>query len=315
MKVSKVENLTEFLLEVKEKMAQIVYSNDPDISSINAYISKHPGKLIRSKIIQIFGSHLGIKKVKMLELATASELIHLSTLIHDDIIDEADLRRGNKTIIRKWGLKQALLYGDYLYTKTFSTLNSLDNQKIAKRLIDCAEELIEGEFIQIKYHQQEVPSLSKYMEIVDKKTGALFKGMLECIGLELNFNVKKLLKLGELGREFGFAFQLNDDLADFQEEKITGKESFKDLSEGKYTFPIISSIKNMPELEQKNLFYAIDSKNYDFVYKKLVEFEGFKSARQARDSSVQKCIKYSKDLIGLDDSEFVTEYLTTLLKA
>ena len=116
MKVSKDENLTEFLLEVKEKMAQIVNSNDPDISSINAYIFKHPGKLIRSKIIQIFGSHLGIRKIKMLELATASELIHLSTLIHDDIIDEADLRRGNETIIKKWGLKQALLYGCLLYT-------------------------------------------------------------------------------------------------------------------------------------------------------------------------------------------------------
>ena len=244
MKVSKDENLTEFLLEVKEKMAQIVNSNDPDISSINAYIFEHPGKLIRSKIIQIFGTHLGIKKVKMLELATASELIHLSTLIHDDIIDEADLRRGNETIIKKWGLKQALLYGDYLYTKTFSTLNSLDNQKIAKRLIDCAEELIEGEFIQIKYHQQDVPSLSNYMEIVDKKTGALFKGMLECIGLELNFSVNQLLKLGELGREFGFAFQLNDDLADFQEERVTGKESFKDLSEGRPFDHFIDGLKD-----------------------------------------------------------------------
>ena len=144
------QNLTEFLLEVKAKMANISTSQNDEINDINKYVLNNTGKFIRSKIIYLYGLEIGVKKPKLVELASAAELIHLSTLIHDDIIDEADLRRDMPTVVKKWGIKKAILYGDFLYTKTFQGLNSLENTDIADVLINCAEALIEGEFNQLK---------------------------------------------------------------------------------------------------------------------------------------------------------------------
>ena len=110
------QNLTEFLLEVKAKMANITTSENYEINDINQYVLKNSGKFIRSKIIYLYGSEIGVTKQKLIELASAAELIHLSTLIHDDIIDEADLRRDMPTEVKIWGVKKALLYGDFLYT-------------------------------------------------------------------------------------------------------------------------------------------------------------------------------------------------------
>ena len=98
------QNLTEFLLEVKAKMANITTSENYEINDINQYVLKNSGKFIRSKIIYLYGSEIGFTKHKLIELASAAELIHLSTLIHDDIIDEADLRRDMPTVVKKWGI-------------------------------------------------------------------------------------------------------------------------------------------------------------------------------------------------------------------
>ena len=134
------QNLTEFLQDVKLKMANITFSKDADINEISDFLNESHGKFIRSQVIYLYGSKLGIKKEGLIELAAASELIHLSTLIHDDIIDEADLRRNKPTVVKKWGLKKAILYGDYLYTKTFKTLNDSYTFQI---LIICLNKYID----------------------------------------------------------------------------------------------------------------------------------------------------------------------------
>ena len=135
MSFHEVENLTEFLDEVKLKMLNITGSSNKNIIEISDYVLANPGKFIRTQLVFIYGSVIDIEKKKLIELAAAAELIHLSTLIHDDIIDEAKIRRNKPTVIAKWGLKKAILYGDFLYTKTFQALNSLENTQIAEVLI------------------------------------------------------------------------------------------------------------------------------------------------------------------------------------
>ena len=179
------QNLTEFLLEVKAKMANITTSENIEINNINEYVLKNSGKFIRSKIIYLYGSEIGVRNQKLIELASAAELIHLSTLIHDDIIDEADLRRDMPTVVKKWGVKKAILYGDFLYTKTFQGLNSFDNTAIANVLINCAEALIEGEFNQLKIKDNSTFSKQDYFDVIEKKTAVLFSGVLVCLGLSL----------------------------------------------------------------------------------------------------------------------------------
>ena len=114
------QNLTEFLLEVKAKMANITTSENIEINNINEYVLKNSGKFIRSKIIYLYGSEIGVRNQKLIELASAAELIHLSTLIHDDIIDEADLKRDMPTVVKKWGSKKSNTLWRFSVYKNFS---------------------------------------------------------------------------------------------------------------------------------------------------------------------------------------------------
>lgn len=221
------QNLTEFLLEVKAKMANITLSENEAINEITSYVLSNTGKFIRSKIIFLYGSEIGVKKPKLIELASAAELIHLSTLVHDDIIDEADIRRNKPTVVNKWGIKKAILYGDFLYTKTFQALNSLENIAISNELIKCAENLIDGEFNQIRIRNNNTVCTEQYYDVIEKKTAVLFSGILKCIGIEKKLDKSDLELLKQLGLSFGRAFQINDDLSDFNTSEITGKAEFK----------------------------------------------------------------------------------------
>ena len=313
MSFHEVENLTEFLDEVKLKMLNITGSSNKNIIEISDYVLANPGKFIRTQLVFIYGSVIDIEKKKLIELAAAAELIHLSTLIHDDIIDEAKIRRNKPTVIAKWGLKKAILYGDFLYTKTFQALNSLENTQIAEVLISCAEQLIEGEFIQL----QNISDKSKedYFKVIEKKTAILFSGILECLGIHGKLVKEKILSLKKLGLNFGNAFQLNDDLADFFDQLNSGKEKFKDLNEGKITYPIIITMSRADKDLKNNISKLIEEKKFDAVFDEIEKNDGFNLTRLERDKAINNCIEYTKTLFKLDNVELMESFLKNSLKA
>ena len=309
------QNLTEFLLEVKAKMANITTSENYEINDINQYVLKNSGKFIRSKIIYLYGSEIGVTKHKLIELASAAELIHLSTLIHDDIIDEADLRRDMPTVVKKWGIKKAILYGDFLYTKTFQGLNSFDNTAIADVLINCAESLIEGEFNQLKIKDNCTFSMQDYFDVIEKKTAVLFSGVLKCLGIEAKLSEQEIKELENLGLAFGRAFQINDDLSDFEDSKITGKAEFKDLSEGKLTLPMIFLLESLEEDKQKEVFKTVENRDF-FKLKTTLQNSGcFEKARHERQEAINRCIEYTERFIKLEKLNEIKIFLNSLLVA
>ncbi|URQ63364.1 polyprenyl synthetase family protein [SAR86 cluster bacterium] len=313
MSFHEVENLTEFLDEVKLKMLNITGSSNKNIIEISDYVLANPGKFIRTQLVFIYGSVIDIEKKKLIELAAAAELIHLSTLIHDDIIDEAKIRRNKPTVIAKWGLKKAILYGDFLYTKTFQALNSLENTQIAEVLISCAEQLIEGEFIQL----QNISDKNKedYFKVIEKKTAILFSGILECLGIHGKLVKEKISSLKKLGLNFGNAFQLNDDLADFFDQLNSGKEKFKDLNEGKITYPIIITMSRADKDSRNNISKLIEEKKFDAVFDEIEKNDGFNLTRLERDKAINNCIEYTKTLFKLDNVELMESFLKNSLKA
>ena len=314
MPIIEEQNLTEFLAEVKLNMENITESDQQDIQEINNYIFKASGKFIRSKLIYIYGTYLSVTKNDLLELSSATELIHLSTLIHDDIIDDASLRRGKKTIFKKWGVTKALLYGDYLYTKTFSSLNSLQNQKIANILINCAEKLIEGEFKQLRNIGNLNIGFKDYREVVNNKTAVLFSGILKSIATYATLNKEKIKVLSDLGQEFGYAFQLNDDLADFYDID-SGKSAFQDLSENKYTYPLIVALNDSTDSQRRNIIRLINLKEFKQVKLEIERYDGFNKARVERDTAVEKCIKMSRSLIRDKNLQYAENFLISTLKS
>ena len=309
------QNLTEFLLEVKAKMANITTSENYEINDINQYVLKNSGKFIRSKIIYLYGSEIGVTKHKLIELASAAELIHLSTLIHDDIIDEADLRRDMPTVVKKWGIKKAILYGDFLYTKTFQGLNSFDNTAIADVLINCAEALIEGEFNQLKIKDNCTFSMQDYFDVIEKKTAVLFSGVLKCLGIEAKLSEQEIIELEHLGLTFGRAFQINDDLSDFEDSKITGKAEFKDLSEGKLTLPMIFLLESLEEDKQKEVLKTVENRDFLKLKTTLQNSGCFEKARHERQEAINHCIEYTERFIKLEKLNEIKKFLNSLLVA
>ena len=309
------QNLTEFLLEVKAKMANITTSENYEINDINQYVLKNSGKFIRSKIIYLYGSEIGVTKHKLIELASAAELIHLSTLIHDDIIDEADLRRDMPTVVKKWGIKKAILYGDFLYTKTFQGLNSFDNTAIADVLINCAEALIEGEFNQLKIKDNCTFSMQDYFDVIEKKTAVLFSGVLKCLGIEAKLSEQEIIELEHLGLAFGRAFQINDDLSDFEDSKITGKAEFKDLSEGKLTLPMIFLLESLEEDKQKEVLKTVENRDFLKLKTTLQNSGCFEKARHERQIAINHCIEYTERFIKLEKLNEIKIFLNSLLIA
>ena len=309
------QNLTEFLLEVKAKMANITTSENYEINDINQYVLKNSGKFIRSKIIYLYGSEIGVTKHKLIELASAAELIHLSTLIHDDIIDEADLRRDMPTVVKKWGIKKAILYGDFLYTKTFQGLNSFDNTAIADVLINCAEALIEGEFNQLKIKDNCTFSMQDYFDVIEKKTAILFSGVLKCLGIEAKLSEQEIIELEHLGLAFGRAFQINDDLSDFEDSKITGKAEFKDLSEGKLTLPMIFLLESLEEDKQKEVLKTVENRDFLKLKTTLQNSGCFEKARHERQEAINHCIEYTERFIKLEKLNEIKIFLNSLLIA
>ena len=314
MPIFEEQNLTEFLDEVKLNMENITDSHEEDIQEINDYIFQSSGKFIRSKLIFIYGTFLEVDRKDLVELSSATELIHLSTLIHDDIIDDAPIRRGKKTIFKKWGVTKALLYGDYLYTKTFSSLNSLQNQKIASILIQCAEKLIEGEFKQVKNIGNLNVSISDYQIVINNKTAVLFSGILESIAIYAKLDKHQVMILKDLGQEFGYAFQLNDDLSDFVNAE-SGKKTFKDLSENKYTFPLIVVLNNSVASKKEKIIKLIHAGDYQSVKKEIEKDDGFKKTRSERDTAIQNCIKMTKKLLADENLQYAENFLISTLKS
>ena len=314
MPIFEEQNLTEFLAEVKLNMENITDSHEEDIQEINDYIFQSSGKFIRSKLIFIYGTFLEVDRKDLVELSSATELIHLSTLIHDDIIDDAPIRRGKKTIFKKWGVTKALLYGDYLYTKTFSSLNSLQNQKIASILIQCAEKLIEGEFKQLKNIGNLNVAISDYQIVINNKTAVLFSGILESIAIYAKLDKHQVMILKDLGQEFGYAFQLNDDLSDFVNAE-SGKKTFKDLSENKYTFPLIVVLNNSVASKKEKIIKLIHAGDFQSVKKEIEKDDGFKKTRSERDKAIQNCIKMTKKLLADENLQYAENFLISTLKS
>ena len=314
MPIFEEQNLTEFLDEVKLNMENITDSHEEDIQEINDYIFQSSGKFIRSKLIFIYGTFLEVDRKDLVELSSATELIHLSTLIHDDIIDDAPIRRGKKTIFKKWGVTKALLYGDYLYTKTFSSLNSLQNQKIASILIQCAEKLIEGEFKQLNNIGNLNVSISDYQIVINNKTAVLFSGILESIAIYAKLDKHRVMILKDLGQEFGYAFQLNEDLSDFVNAE-SGKKTFKDLSENKYTFPLIVVLNNSAASKKEKIIKLIHAGDYQSVKKEIEEDDGFNKTRIERDTAIQNCIKMTKKLLADENLQYAENFLISTLKS
>ena len=239
--------------EVSQRIKFKLASEINLIHKMTEYHTKSGGKRIRPLLTLASAKMCGYKNGNRdINLAACIELIHNATLLHDDVIDNSDLRRGNKTANSIWGNQSSILVGDYLFSRCFEMMVEDGSQEILKLLSSTSSKIAQGEVLQLE-HKGDIELIEEtYFNIINMKTATLFAAATRvgaCLG---NKNRKEKDALESYGKNLGLAFQIADDALDyFSTKKVFGKEIGKDFYEGKTTMPLII-IFQRANLEEKN---------------------------------------------------------------
>jgi len=228
------------LEKVEAEFARHVESRVALIPEMGRYIQNSGGKRVRPALLLMAARLAGYSGDRGVLYASVVEFIHTATLVHDDIIDEADTRRGRLSVHSRWGNDITVLLGDYLYIKSMALALTQDSLEIIRLLCDVTLKMIEGEIYQLTKQGDVDIVEDEHYEIIRRKTAYLFSGCAEIGGLLGGCTAEQAAALRDYGMELGLAFQIVDDLLDYTaDQQALGKPIGGDLREGKVTLPVI----------------------------------------------------------------------------
>jgi octaprenyl-diphosphate synthase len=234
------EPIRDDLREVEREFAKHVQSQVALIPTIGDYIRNGGGKRIRPAVLLMAARMAGYTGERAVLYASVLEFIHTATLVHDDIIDESQLRRGREAVHTRWGNHVTVLFGDFLYLKSMSLALTQDDLTIIRLLCDVTLRIVEGEIYQLTKNGDVELTEAEHFEIVQSKTAYLFAGCARIGGMLGPITRDQQEALWQYGLNIGMAFQIVDDLLDFTGEEVAlGKPVGGDLREGKLTLPVI----------------------------------------------------------------------------
>ena len=248
------------LILVEERITSKLASNVDLVNKMAEYHLKTGGKRLRSLLTLASAKLCGyIKGGRDINLAACVELIHAATLMHDDVIDNADIRRGKKTINKIWGNQSSILVGDYLLSRCFEMMVEDGNLEILKLLSSTSSEIAQGEVLQLQ-HKGEIDILEEtYLKIISSKTASLFAASTKVGPILADKDLKCKEALEFYGKNLGLTFQIADDALDYNSElKVFGKKIGNDFFEGKVTLPIILLYQKVNDKDKNNLKTLFD---------------------------------------------------------
>ncbi len=260
---SEIEKVDDF---IKDKLSSHVEL----IGEMASYLFKSGGKRLRPLLTIASSSLFGYQGDRHIKLAACVELIHNATLLHDDVIDKSDFRRGNKTNNNIWGNKNSILTGDYLLSRCFEIMVEDGSLEVLKLLSSVSSEIAQGEILQLQ-HEKEIETLEKtYLEIIGAKTSSLFAAAMRVGGCINDRSKNEKEALTSFGANFGISFQITDDILDYYSNSTSfGKSIGNDFHEGKITLPMIMLYQKSNDGERlilKNMFIekerTIEQLNY-----------------------------------------------------
>jgi len=264
-------SVDEKLVLVEEKIKSKINSEVSLVQKMTDYHIQTGGKRLRALLT------LGSAKLcryskggRDINLAACVELIHAATLMHDDVLDASDIRRGEKTLHSIWGNQSSILVGDYLLSRCFEMMVEDGNLEILKLLSSTSAKIVQGEILQLQ-HKSEVDMLEEtYLKIISSKTAALFAAATKVGAIISNAENKEKDALDFYGKNLGLTFQIADDTLDYSSDlKLFGKKIGKDFFEGKITLPIIILFQKINSLEKEkidNFFKQKTRSDSDFLH-------------------------------------------------
>ncbi|HKJ69836.1 MAG TPA: polyprenyl synthetase family protein [bacterium] len=242
------------------------------INKIASYITRQRSKKIRPILVLISSRLCGEPTQNTYQAAVLMELLHTATLIHDDVVDDADIRRGLPSINAVWKNKISVLMGDYLFSKALINMIKLRDFNALQLLSDTAERLSSGEILQIEKARSSGMNEDIYYEMIRDKTASLISAACELGAITVTDESEQIQALSEYGENLGMAFQIKDDLFEFEGKKsIIGKPVGKDVKENIITLPVLHTIKQLPEKESKKMLQIMRRGPKNKQVKEIVE--------------------------------------------
>jgi octaprenyl-diphosphate synthase len=234
------------------------------INQIAEHIIGGGGKRLRPMLVLLAAQAAGYRGNDEALLAAIVEFIHTATLLHDDVVDESDLRRGRKTANALWGNAASVLVGDFLYSRSFQMMVEADDMRVMRLLADTTNRIAEGEVLQLlNVHNPNVDEAA-YLRVIERKTAVLFSAATQLGGMLAGVPDAQERALADYGMNLGFAFQIADDVLDYVSDAGTlGKNIGDDLAEGKATLPLIYAIERASASQAASLKRAIESGGLD----------------------------------------------------
>ena len=288
-------------------LKKVTTTEIPLINTLSSHMIDSGGKRIRPIIVFLISKIMSNEK-KVIESAAIIELIHAATLLHDDVVDQSDVRHNINTANKLWGNDSAVLVGDFLYSRAFELIVEINRERVYKILAETTNKISQGEVMQLMYKEKIIEDKEKYIEIVYLKTGKLFEAS-ALVAMDIaggsNHDWAR-----EFGKNLGIAYQLRNDYLDyFGDDNETGKNIAEDLSEGKSTLPLIHSYINSNKNDKsiiENIFNNKILSDTDKLREIFIKNGSDKYTLEAIDTYTQNAIdavesksSYEKILIDL----------------
>ena len=269
--------LTEYQLRFRECMS----SGDDFINNALLYICSRQGKMMRPILVLLMAKGLGKINENTLRSAVVLELLHTASLIHDDVVDESEERRGHRSVKAVYDNKTAVLLGDYMLSNTLHTAAMTGDVKIVDLVALLGKNLTEGEIAQLHHTQEYHLSEDTYFHIIRHKTAALFAACGELAAITCGASEEVIKKAKIFGETVGICFQIRDDIFDYFDDAKIGKPRGNDMREGKLTLPVIYSLLHTQNEEMTALAMRVKK-------------------QEATNEEIQKLIDFTKENGGIE---------------
>lgn len=275
------------------------------IHDLSSHIVESGGKRLRPLLVLLASNACGYKGSDHIPLAAMVEFFHTATLLHDDVVDESNLRRGRQTANSIWGSKASVLVGDYLFTQSVQLMVNVGNAEILDLLASTSHQISCGEVKQLANRNNPALTFDEYFEVIRAKTALLFAAA-ACIGPILNKDTVEVQKsLYTYGLHLGNAFQLIDDALDYCSDAETlGKNIGDDLADGKATLPIIHALQNGTQTQKQQIEESLKLGSLNFLPEILIAIEETKAIAYTKKVAAQEINSAQSALSVLTESEY-----------
>lgn len=294
------KHLPDDLQRVNRVINQAVDSDVVLISQIGQYIISAGGKRLRPILTILAGKALGYADDPLFSLAAMVEFIHTSTLLHDDVVDESDLRRGRKTANNMFGNAAAVLVGDFLYTRAFQLMVATGKLRILEIMAEATNIIAEGEVLQLMNIGNIEVTEAEYLHVIEYKTAKLFQAAAQVGAIMAQATEQQELALKNYGTHVGTAFQIIDDVLDYAGDVASiGKNVGDDLAEGKPTLPLIYLLNQGSDTAKADVRHALeqaDRSYFDKIHQHVLQSDALAYCTAQAKKAVDAAVNSLQDL-------------------